>query len=132
LSVVTVRVKVETEKQIINEVKENMMTTKNGTPDLVELLGAEKVEELKAEIAKITNETYQPLLDLFGKRLHFTNTKAEVTSTVQLRLVKDGEGHVVTNDVALGVKFSPEYALDAVEEANRLLLKELFARSLQK
>lgn len=108
------------------------MTAENETPDLVELLGAERVEELKAKIAKITNETYQPVLDLLAKRLHFFNTKAEVTSTVQLRLVKIEEHHTVTNDVALGVKFSPEYALDAVEEANRILLKELFARSLQK
>lgn len=109
------------------------MTTKNETPDLVELLGAEKVEEMKAEIQKITNEIYQPLLDLLGKRLHFTRTKAEVTSTVQLRLVADANGqHTVTNDVALGIKFSPEYADDAFEEANRIILKELFARTLQK
>lgn len=109
------------------------MTTQNVTPDLVELLGAEKVEELKGEIVKITNETYQPLLDLLAKRLRFSNTKAEVTSTVQLRLVEEANGQpVVTNDVALGIKFSPEYGCDAFEEANRLILKELFARSLQK
>lgn len=109
------------------------MTTKNETPDLVELLGAEKVEEMKAEIQKITNEIYQPLLNLLGKKLHFTDTKAEVTSTVQLRLVEDASGQLtVTNDVALGVKFSPEYGCDAFEEANRIILKELFARTLQK
>lgn len=109
------------------------MTTKNETPTLVDMLGAEKVEELKSEIQKITNETYQPLLDSFAQRLHFTHTTAEVTSTVQLRLVEDASGqHTVTNDVALGIKFSPEYANDAFEEANRILLKELFARTLQK
>lgn len=109
------------------------MTTKNETPNLVDMLGAEKVEEMKGEIAKITNEIYQPLLNLLGKRLHFTHTTAEVTSTVQLRLIEDASGQpTVTNDVALGIKFSPEYANDAFEEANRLLLKELFARWLQK
>lgn len=109
------------------------MTTKNEIPNLEEILGAEKVEELKSEIQKITNETYQPLLDLLAKRLHFTHTTAEVTSTVQLRLIEDASGQpTVTNDVALGVKFSPEYGKDAFEEANRLILKELFARSLQK
>lgn len=109
------------------------MTTQNVTPDLVEILGAEKVEELKGEIAKITNETYQPFLDLLGKRLHFRNSKAEVTSTVNLRLIEDASGQpVVTNDVALGIKFSPEYADDAFEEANRVILRNLFVRALEK
>jgi hypothetical protein len=133
LSVIAVRVGVETEKMIINVVKENIMTTKNETPNLVEMLGAEKVEELKGEVQKITNETYQPLLDLLAKKLHFTHTQAEVTSTVQLRLVEDASGQLtLTNDVALGLKFSPEYTKDAFEEANRLILTELFARTLQK
>lgn len=109
------------------------MTTKNETPTLESMLGAEKVEEMKSEIQKITVEIYQPLLNLLGKRLHFTNTKAEVTATVQLRLIEDVSGQpTVTNDVALGVLFTPEYGNDAFEEANRLILKELFARSLQK
>lgn len=109
------------------------MTTKNETPNLVEMLGAEKVEELKGEVQKITNETYQPLLDLLAKKLHFTHTEAKVTSTVQLRLVEDASGQLtLTNDVALGLKFSPEYTKDAFEEANRLILTELFARTLQK
>lgn len=84
------------------------MTTKNETPNLIDLLGAEKVEEMKGEIAKITNEIYQPLLNLLGKRLHFTHTTAEVTSTVQLRLIEDASGQpTVTNDVAIGIKVLP-------------------------
>lgn len=108
------------------------MTTKNEIPTLEELLGAEKVETLKAEIAKVTAETYQPLLDTLGKNLTFDHTKAEVTATVELALTEEDGKPVVSNHVVLGVTFTPATTHDLFEQVNRSILTNLFASAIQK
>lgn len=108
------------------------MTTNKEIPTLEELLGADKIEALKDEIAAVSSETYQPLLDLLGERLHFSHTEAVVTAKVELELVEVEDKPVVTNNVVLGITFTPTHTHDPFEEANRIILAELFARSIQK
>jgi hypothetical protein len=108
------------------------MTTKNELPTLETLLGAEKVEELKNDIKKVSQESYQPLLDKLGERLQFSHTKAEVTAEVTLTFVEEDGHPVVGNHVSLDIVFTPAHTHDPFEKANRLILRELFGRTLKK
>lgn len=107
------------------------MTVKNELPALEDLLSAEELEETKTKVKDLTREAYQPVLNSLLERFHPTG-KAELTADVTLALVEEAGKPVITNNVSLGIVFTPEKTYDSFEEANRIIIREMFARLIKR
>jgi hypothetical protein len=110
-------------------IKERTMTT---LPKIEDMLGEEKMSELTSEVEQLAVEMYQPLLDLVVGKVGSRYTKATVTAKAKLVLVDEAGSPVISNDVSLGMVFTPAVATDAFEEAHRLIIREMFARLVKK
>lgn len=108
------------------------MTKKNTTPALEDLLDAQTLSNMKRDMQKMTNKAYQPILDILSDQLKLKRTTAQVASVAELELVVKNGQPTVVNNFSLGIKFSPEHTDDAFEQANRLILTDLFERTVEK
>jgi hypothetical protein len=107
------------------------MPTKNTLPTLEEILSAEKIEAMKAEISETACTSYQPLLENLCLRFGPV-AEAKITAQVELVLVEEGRKPVLRNNLSLGIAFTPEKAFDMFEEVNRTIIREMFASLLKK
>lgn len=108
------------------------MAKKNTTPALADLLDAQTLSNMKRDMQKMTNKTYQPILDILSDQLKLKHTTAQVDSVAELELVVKNGQPTVVNNFSLGIAFSPEHTDDVFEQANRLVLTDLFTRTVEK
>lgn len=101
-------------------------------PKLEELLGAEEMERVTSEVKELACKSYQPFVDNIVKRVGIGNTTVTVTSDVKLALVVQDGQPVITNEVALGLEFHPTVTYDVFEQAQRVIITNLFAGAMKK
>lgn len=106
--------------------------TEQQIPKLEDILGAEKLETLKADISKTTNENFQRLLDMLIERFGFDNLNAKVTSEIRLSIEMLDGAPVITNDAKVGIAYTPAVTHDMFEQINRDILSVSFSKLIDR